>query len=460
MTTIREAFSKILGTDFVNQFDEYWQNLVVSSTGGLSDLNITAEIISEIRYLSNYMYLTNPSYRGIIRTYIKYIGGKDYDIDFDSDSDLKNWSGWQKKHRWKLYFREIILRFFKDGEVFIDKNTWEFISPGLISSPGLPDTEFGIIQDTKTSGVGFYCKSTGDGYWDKIPAEEIIHVKDATSDISRGLPYLFSILLKANDYDKWLHDRIMLNRIRSSIALLRKHTNISPTQGKTFADSKATTTDTNSYGESRRRKMYEPGTILDVPASTDYQFLSPNVNAADVADDGRTLRLTFSAATGLPEFMISGDASNSNYASTMIAEGPGIKEFEDWQTFFSQVILDIWEGVKIQNWKDYDVFTPRITPPSLVTRDKLKDAQTNQILYSNKVISIEEWQRRENIDSDQMAEEISKESEDSTMGDETEDEEDELAAPQNPNEMNMPEVDLTVNGDSKKGLSDRLKQKE
>jgi hypothetical protein len=38
--------------------------------------------------------------------------------------------------------------------------------------------------------------------------------------------------------------------------------------------------------------------------------------------------------TGLPEFMITGDASNGNYASTMIAEGPGEREIEDWQDFF------------------------------------------------------------------------------------------------------------------------------
>ena len=37
------------------------------------------------------------------------------------------------------------------------------------------------------------------------------------------------------------------------------------------------------------------------------------------------------SALAMPEYMISGDSSNANYASTMVAEGPAVKTFEEMQ---------------------------------------------------------------------------------------------------------------------------------
>ena len=33
----------------------------------------------------------------------------------------------------------------------------------------------------------------------------------------------------------------------------------------------------------------------------------------------------------MPEYMLSGDASNANFSSTMVAEGPAVKTFEEMQ---------------------------------------------------------------------------------------------------------------------------------
>ena len=145
--------------------------------------------------------------------------------------------------------------------------------------------------------------------------------------------------------------------------------------------------------------------IIDA-TNIDYEFLEPKVQAKDVSEDGRNIRLQFSAMTGLPEFMVSGDASNSNYASTMVAEGPGIREFEDFIDFFRDIITyEIWPKVMTQ--AGINSFSdPSITIPPLISRDREKETRVNQILFEAGVISLEEWRRREGVDIEKMNQEI------------------------------------------------------
>ena len=189
------------------------------------------------------------------------------------------------------------------------------------------------------------------------------------------------------------------------MALIRKHKKVTPNQVTSFADLKKHTSYTDQAGESWRKFRFQPGMVLDA-SNVDYEFIAPSLQARDVSEDGRNIRLSFSAMTGLPEFMTSGDASNSNYASTMVAEGPGIREFEDWIDFFTDVIsYDIWPTVMEQaGLKSWSV--PRITVPALIARDRKKEAEVNEILFQNGVISLAEWRRREGLEDEKMQREI------------------------------------------------------
>ena len=357
----------------------------------------------ELREISRYLYLTNVHYRGILRTYRKYVAGKRYEIKGENDQQDEIWKEFQKKVKWRRFFKEMVLRFFRDGEVFIHLPFWQFLDPEKVRNPG-PGPDFGIAWDENNQPE--YYTVMGETDYLKIPADEILHFSETDSDEKRGIPYLFPLMTKTRTYDKWLNDRVLLNRIRASIAIIRKH-KTSSSNISTFADSKVTSGEspkTTRYGESVRKRIFEPGTIIDCSDKTDYQFLEPKIRAQDVAQDGRSLRLTFSAMTSLPEFMITGDASNSNYASTMVSEGPAIREFEDWQDFFIEVIEEIWDEVMAQ--ARMQATDPQITPPPLVARDREKDTKSNEILHEHGVISVEEWRRRESLDSDKMQEEI------------------------------------------------------
>lgn len=364
---------------------------------------IHPERLKDIRRVSRYMYITNPHYHGIIRSYIKYIAGKGVDVISNTPRQTAVWDNFVETFGWDNLFRDIVSHFFQDGEVFLHTKTYKLLNPDFIMSSGKSNEMLGIgykNADYGNTSIEYFSYYVNGKYY-KLPASDVIYIKDTDINIIRGLPYLYPILKSIKDYEKWLNDRVVLNQIRSSIVMIRKH-QAQPAQVKTFVDAQQFTqtsqSSSNTSGTPNSR-LFEAGTIIDTTSSTDYQFLSPNIGAHDATEDGRSLRLTFSASTGLPEYMISGDSSNSNYASTLVSESPAFREFENWQNFFTEYIVKIWRCIMDKyNVPVKQSERPKIIFQSLQTRNKLQDTQINEILYNYKIISTEEWKLRENID--------------------------------------------------------------
>lgn len=403
-------FANKLSQDVLDTENEGWVQLDREARNWRQTY-ISEISLDEIREMSRYLDFLGCHYGGLIKTYVKYIAGKKILIE-DKDNDEARqvkWDGWKKKIKWNKFSKELVRRFFRDGEIFIYIPTWKFIDPYCIRSEASNDnTSFGIEKDQYTQEVIAYSYLQPDNSFLIIPANDIIHVAYKDSDEKRGIPYFFATMAKIRDFDKWLKDRMLLNRIRASIAVIRKH-NTSASEVKTFADARVTSSvspkETN-YGESIRKQIFEPGTIIDTNMNTEYQFLEPKINAEDVKADGRSIMLAVCAATGLPEYMVTGDASNANYSSTLVSESPAVREFQHWQSFFEDVFQEIWDCVQNQEIGlkvDSDCV---VTFPDLISRDTEKEAKTNEILLANSVISLQEWRRREGVDNDKMEKEI------------------------------------------------------
>src|SRR3990172_2942134 len=110
----------------------------------------------------------------------------------------------------------------------------------------------------------------------------------------------------------------------------------------------------------------------------------------------------------MPEFMFTSDASNANYSSTMVAEGPAVKMFERLQaTLIEQDHQVLWRVVQnavaagklpANVGKLVDI---RIVPPSLHVRDQLREAQVDRIAYAHGVLSAQTWSQHLGLDYDQ-----------------------------------------------------------
>ena len=284
------------------------------------------------------LWKSNPHARGVIRTLEKFILGKGLEIYALDENPLVQewWKEFEKENRFLRRQDEIIRRTFRDGECFIryfvDKSTGKtkirFLEPAGISDPKNKHS-FGIETDPDDIETPLrYYRSREGKLIEVIPAEDVQHIKIfADSNVKRGISFLYVIMPLLKKYEQWLNDRIVLNKIRSAMAIIRRISG-SPAQLADIVRQEST--------RGGRQKMLKPGSIITVSQGVDYQMITPNLQAQDVQYDGRNILLAIASATGLAEYMVSGDASNANYASTMVSESPSVREFEDWQEFFKE----------------------------------------------------------------------------------------------------------------------------
>ncbi len=80
----------------------------------------------------------------------------------------------------------------------------------------------------------------------------------------------------------------------------------------------------------------KPGTIIQHNENVEYKWSGPDVKAGDASEDGRQIRLSIAAGVGEPEYLLTSDASNSSYSSTLIAESPFTKQIDAFRFFFEQ----------------------------------------------------------------------------------------------------------------------------
>jgi hypothetical protein len=106
--------------------------------------------------------------------------------------------------------------------------------------------------------------------------------------------------------------------------------------------------------------------------------------------------------------MLTSDASNANYSSTMVAEGPAVKMFDRLQhemlgddlELLGCVVRHAVESGRLPA-ESLTAVEIRGIPPTLAVRDRLKDAQADQILVRNGAMSVQTMAMRNGLDPSQ-----------------------------------------------------------
>jgi len=303
----------------------------------------------------------NAEGHGIIGTMVNYIMGKGLSITPKSEDPMV-WYIWREfwtadRNKMALRQFEIVKRLFRDGEVFIEffdatdegkksgKTTIRFVDPLLIKAPVTPGTlvaeedKNGIRTDPEDieKVIGYHVQSrANETKFRFVPAEKMLHIKiNSDSDQKRGEPFMQSVLQLMRHYEQWLENRILLNKMRSAIVLIKKVEG-TPTEVAALANKIPNASNTAS-GETKKQAI-RGGTMITEGPGVTYRMEAPNINASDVKEDGRNIKLSMASGTNLPEYML-GDASNANFASTLVAESPFVKGIQAWQIF-----LEYWIG--------------------------------------------------------------------------------------------------------------------
>ncbi len=129
-------------------------------------------------------------------------------------------------------------------------------------------------------------------------------------------------------------------------------------------------------------------------AGTEYEFPAAGIDAGRYVTVLQAELRAIASRLVMPEFMLTADASNANYSSTMVAEGPAVKMFERLQHEMladdrEVMRLAVAHAVAIGRLPHEAISTVDVLgiPPTLGVRDRLKDAQADQILVRNGAMS-------------------------------------------------------------------------
>lgn len=319
-------------------------------------------------------------------------------------------AGFLRRNMWHRRQQEIVRRRDRDGEVFLHflpdpEGTLlvRFLEPEQISTPEAhrhdPAASFGILtrRHDPESVLGYFV----DGQF--VPATDIQHRKaNVDFNVKRGLPLFYPVRKNLRRAEKLLRNMCAVAEIQSAIALIRRHSHLAWPAVEDFLKRQGQSAGTLLPPLVRR---FAPGTILDVYAGTEYEFPAAGIDAARFVAVLQAELRAIASRLVMPEFMLTSDASNANYASTMVAEGPAVKMFQRLQQELIEEDLQvIWRVLETaarighippEVLRDVDI---QAIAPTLAVRDRLKEAQADWILVRAGAMSPQTMAMRHGLD--------------------------------------------------------------
>jgi len=198
-------------------------------------------------------------------------------------------------------------------------------------------------------------------------ADDVTHFKnDDIGVFSRGRSILEPVMRELQMRRLLLLDRVTLGAIRTRMPLW-----IGVPGGPAAVGAKRTML--------QERGLPRPGTVWVSSDKNTITYPALNLGAADAWNDYRMVTLAIGAGTALPEFILTGDASNSNQASTLTSASPLVPMISEHRAVFGEQMADMIEeltGVR-----------PTIPPPVLTFERLLDNVQANQVLKNNGILS-------------------------------------------------------------------------
>jgi len=342
--------------------------------------------------------------------------------------------------------RELFYRSRRDGEFFLPLEDTgggyvraETIEPDEVTEPGNVnqledylglgpglDWKFGIAKtpNRPLQRQGYFVQRFGDANdWDYLPVHPssvsgrtacMIHARlNVDRVVCRGLSDFYAVYQDLERVSKLLGNTLQGGAIQAAIAYIKEHAAGTRESDITSARSGKVESTYNlpqgSSGSAReistRRIM--PGTVVST-VGTKYHAgplgTPRGTSYIEIAQAG--LRYVGQRWT-MPEYLISGDASNGNFSSTLVAEAPFTKSIEAKQSYYTRVYKGVfWRVLEIavragrfvrlgidssefrllKRLIDID-----ITPPEVAVRNRLEDHQIRQGEYAAGFLSLETW---------------------------------------------------------------------
>lgn len=367
------------------------------------------------RTLSRNIYDGNAHGKGLINGFCAYVVGKGMTLratqrkkgdDSPLVGKLQAWlDNFADVNTFSEFQQEAFVRSKRDGESIVrhfpksDGMTHlRFVWPEHVRQPPMEIQDvwsFGIetdpndVEDVKNYSI-LPAGSPSDQP-EIVSAEEIDHIKcNVDRGIKRGMPELCLDLRDSLESARKLRRNTAEGAaVRAAFAYIRKHATATSSQVDDFLTAQQdylAPRVTRDGQQNRATELIEPGTVVDIDAGQEY--------IASPADAGvpfyvQAVQMCLRAAGcrwNAPEGLASGDYSNNNFASALVAEAPFRlrceMEQEFYRTRFMRIVMRaIQHAIDIGALPGniLEVCEVQMTPRSLEVRDKQQEASTNQI---------------------------------------------------------------------------------
>jgi hypothetical protein len=430
----------------------------------------TEQDLIEMRGFARVMVGTNPYLRGVLENLTNYVIGTGFVYtatarksravnphlvalvqDCIDDFEEQNlWSGNAE--------REIFSRGSRDGEVPIrihhmggGRCKIRIIEPEVIREPRAqvraleeylarqyPDLmnwygdpscwTFGVHTPERDveDHLGYFAewKPTGSDY-EYILARDLVFIRNNVDrNVKRGISDFYPVEQLSDRAMKLCRNIATGATVQAGIAFIEQmEENVSAQQGSDMAalvaEWQKRRTSTNGGGiQSDNYSSIGEGTKLTIPKGRTYSPGPMGQSSAPVyLDVLQGVLRAIGTRWNMPEYMVSGDASNGNYASSVEAGTPFVKACEAAQFRYKGYFRSIFWKVLEHNFKA-GKFSPYVNSygelrrlikldiavPDVEVRDPVAETQRRQILFEKGGLSMQTWMTEEGYDAKQEKE--------------------------------------------------------
>jgi len=403
--------------------------------------------LAEIRGDGRLLGQENPAGIGAQVALRNYTFGTGFEYDFSpkdkKDSalaeEVQTWNDeFDERLKWRFYEKEFHERSIQDGEPFLElepigggRVDCLFREPDAITEPndwrGMDDFT-GQISTNWRFGIqtslgrphrplSYFVDLTGDQTdWHWVPAARMVHGKrNVPANCKRGVSDFHPVSSELRRADKVLRNVGEGATVQSAIAFIREHAPgttgsqvLSLGSGKTEFELNRTTPGGTS--RTHRYQRYLPGTILDVRAGQVYKP-GPMGTGAVFIDVGQAILRYVAVRWNMPEFIISSNAGNTNFASILVAETPFVKAIEAEQVWFIEFMAEAkWKmlavAVMAGRFAQWGIQTLadlktrielEIKAPRVNIRNRLEETKIRDVLFQRGLVSKQTWSAKEEL---------------------------------------------------------------
>ncbi|MEQ8788870.1 MAG: phage portal protein [Pirellulaceae bacterium] len=419
----------------------------------------TEEDLARIRGLARWLASTDETTIGVLENLTNYVIGTGFtytaverapgaaprglvDAVQQFIDELREQCGWRRLER------EAFLRSRRDGEFFLllERNGSQprlrFVEPDVVRKPDDPrfmshyagaydlDWEFGVataIGDAEQIH-GYHLDWSGDGRdWEFVPAERMEHAKvNVDSGVKRGLSDFYAAAAEIEQAAKLARNTAEGAAIQATIAYIKEAAlGAGRSEIESHRSSHADWTTPPAPDGGRRNVRFEkffPGRVITTAGMKYHAGPLGTSNAPTFIEVIQMVLRRVGQRWSMPEYMVSGDASNANYASTLVAESPFVKSAEAKQMWYEEAFRSLfWKALRLAHGdrvlSRWNVDFPRLRQlvklrleaPRVSVRNRAEETKIRSDLHAAGLLSRRTWAALEELDFDVEQEHLARE---------------------------------------------------